>query len=134
MGAVVGDHRAFRLGVALFQRADLLFLHIHRAEHEIDFGGHFFHMGGIQHHHILDLLRHGVRHGPAAANGLFVGLARRTGRSRHHGQMEPGMLRQQRHETLADHAGGAHNAHLILFHSSLVPFRKALLCSPVPGV
>src|SRR5699024_97262 len=46
----------------------------------------------------------------------------------HGGEPEPGVMRQQRDETLPDHAGGADDAHFVLFaHSTDLPFTGPVL-------
>ena len=122
---VVGNHRALCLGIGLFQRLDLGFGHVHGAEDKIDLRGDFFHVGSIQHHHLLDALRHRGGHGPARTDSLLIGLARAPAGSGQSRQLEPGMILQQSHKTLTHHASCAYDTHFILFfHFQHLSFQK----------
>ena len=113
--AVVGDHRALGLCVSLFQCLDLGLGHIDCAEDEIDLRSDLFHLGGIQHDHLLDALGHRGSHCPAAANGLLIGLACAAAGRGQRGQLEPGMILKQGHKTLPHHARCANDTNFILF-------------------
>ena len=117
VGGVVGDHRHLGLGVGLLQGADLLLLHIHGAEAEIHHARQLLGISlGVQHHDLLGLLRHGDVQGPAVCHGLFIGLSGAAGAGGQGRQAEPGMVLHQGDEALAHHAGGADDAHVVLFH------------------
>ena len=119
--AVVGDDRRFGFGVFLFDGANLVLRHVHRAKQKIDAGGHIGHIGHVLNNHALDELGHRRLHFPAAADGLLVGLAGAVRGSGEGGQLEPRVVFQQRDETLADHAGGAENADFQFFgHNNLL--------------
>ena len=120
VSAVVGNNRAFGLGVGLFQRFDLILFHIYRTEYKIHLAGDLLHMGCIQHHHVFCRLGHGGGHGPAAAHSLFIRFACAAARSSQDGQLEPGVVLQQRNKTLTHHTGGADHAHAKILHFSLL--------------
>ena len=125
VGGVVGDHRHLGLGVGLLQGADLLLLHIHGTEDEVYHAGDLFHVGGgVQHHQVLGLLGDGSLHGPAAGDGLLIGLAGGTGAGGDGGELEPGVVLHQGDEALPHHAGAADDAYFVLFHVQ-VPFMAA---------
>ena len=122
VGAVVGDDRAFQLGIRLFQRTDVFFLHVHCTEDKINGSRDFFLIRfRVQNHQRFGFLRHGGLHGPALASSFLIGLAGRPGTGSHHGQLEPRVIFQQGHKTLAHHSGGTHHTHSILFHAKDLP-------------
>ena len=116
VGAVVGHDRALGLGVGFFQRLDLVLLHVDGAEHEIDLGGDFFHVGGVQHDHLFNALGHGSLHQPAAADGFLIGFPCAACTGREGNQIKPGVVFQQRDKALADHTGCTDNTNIVLFH------------------
>ena len=59
---VVGNHRAFCLGVSFFQRFDFVLFHVDCTEHKIHLCSNFFHLGSIQNHHLFDCFRHRCFH------------------------------------------------------------------------
>ena len=77
-------------------------------------------MAGIQDDHVLDLLRHGGLHQPAAAHGVLVTLAGGAGRCGQSGQLKPRVIDQQSDKTLSNHASGANDAYLEFFHNNTV--------------
>ena len=85
------------------------------SEDEIDLRSDLFHLGGIQHDHLLDALGHRGSHCPAAANGLLIGLACAAAGRGQRGQLEPGMILKQGHKTLPHHARCANDTNFILF-------------------
>ena len=113
-------------GVLLLQRLDLLLLHVHGGEHEINHGGDFIHvvLGGEE-YQAAGLLGDGSVHGPAGAHRVLVPLTCGTGAGGHCGELEPGMVLQQGDEALAHHSGGADDADFIFFHANLPPVRCA---------
>ena len=128
VGGVVGDDGALQLGVLFLQSPDFLFLHVHGAETKI------YHVGqllgvrlGIQHHQIPGCLRHGGIQGPSACHGLPVGLAGAAAAGSHGGQTEPGVMLQQRDESLSHHARAADDAYFVLFH---IHASSRFLCGP----
>ena len=124
--AVVGDDGAFCLGVSLFQSLDLVLRHIDGAEDKVHLRGDLLHLGCIQHHHLLDALRHRGGHGPAGTDSLLIGLAGAPAGSGQSRQLEPGMIFEQSNKTLAYHTGGTDDAHFILFiHFQHLSFQKS---------
>ena len=123
MRAVVGNHGALGFGIRLFQRADLVFFHIHRAEHEVHFGSDLVHFGRVQHNHICQLLGQGSLHCPATLDRLFISFAGRTRAGSQRRHMEPRVVRQQGGKALSNHAGGADDAYIKRFHLSIRPFQ-----------
>ena len=85
------------------------------AEDEIDLRSDLFHLGGIQHDHLLDALGHRGGHCPAAANGILIGLACAAAGRGQRGQLEPGMILKQGHKTLPHHARCTNDTNFILF-------------------
>ena len=127
---VVGHHRALCLGVGLFQSLDLVLGHVDGAEDEVHLCGDLFHLGSVLHHHPLDALGHRGGHGPAAAHSLFIRFACAAARSSQDGQLEPGMVLQQRNKTLTHHTGCAYDTHFILFfHFQHLSFQKDEQCA-----
>ena len=118
MRAVVGNDRALGFGVSFFQGLDLLFLHVDSAEHEINFGGNFLHIGCIQHDELLRTFRHRHLHQPAVTDCILIRFAGAARTRSHGGQVEPGVVFQQRDKTLADHASCTDDAYIVLFHLS----------------
>ena len=118
VGAIIGDHRRFRPGVAFFQRADLVLLHIHGAEHEIHPGRHVFHLRRVQHGHIRHIGGNGaILERPAAFHRFpvrFSGAAGGRGQASH---LKPGVMLQKKREALADHSGRAYDSYTIRLHS-----------------
>ena len=125
VSAVVGDDRALCLSVSLLQSLDLGLGHIDGAEDEVHLRGDLLHLGGIQHDHLLDALRHRSGHSPAGADGFLIGLPGAPAGSCQSRQLEPGVIFEQSNETLAHHAGRTDNAHFILFiHFQHLSFQK----------
>ena len=125
VGAVVGDDGAFCLSVSLLQSLDLGLGHIDGAEDEVHLRGDLLHLGGIQHDHLLDALRHRSGHSPAGADGFLIGLPGAPAGSCQSRQLEPGVIFEQSNETLAHHTGRTDNAHFILFiHFQHLSFQK----------
>ena len=123
--AVVGDDRALCLGVSLFQRLDLGLGHIDRAEDEVHLRGDLFHLGGVQHDHLLDAFGHRSGHSPAGADGFLIGLSGAAAGSGQRGQLEPRMIFQQRDKALTDHASRTDDTNFILFfHFQHLSFQK----------
>ena len=92
--------------------------HVHRGEYEVHLGGNPVDVCfRVEHHHVLGLPGHGDIQGPAATNGLLVGLARRAAAGRDGGQLKPGVVLQKGNEALTDHAGAADDANSVLFHN-----------------
>ena len=114
---VVGNDGDLRLCVALFQRLDLLFFHIDRAEYEIDF---FFDLLKIRFRvvddHVREFFGDGGGHRPAFADRVFIFFPRGRGGSRQSGDAEPGVLRKQKTESLTDHSCRADDRDVVLFH------------------
>ena len=118
VGGVIGDHGAPAAGISLLQGLNFLLLHVHRGEYEVHLGGNPVDVCfRVEHHHVLGLPGHGDIQGPAATNGLLVGLARRAAAGRDGGQLKPGVVLQKGNEALTDHAGAADDANSVLFHN-----------------
>ena len=110
--------RAPAAGISLLQGLNFLLLHVHRGEYEVHLGGNPVDVCfRVEHHHVLGLPGHGDIQGPAATNGLLVGLARRAAAGRDGGQLKPGVVLQKGNEALTDHAGAADDANSVLFHN-----------------
>ena len=122
VGGVVGHHGTLRFGVGLLQRLDLVLFHVDRTEHKIYLRGNLLHVGGIQHDHLFDGLRHGTAHHPVAAHGLLVGFTGAAGTGRQRCHMEPRVIFQQRNKPLTDHTGGSHHTNFELFHPEIPSF------------
>jgi len=120
--AVVGNHRAFCLGVSFFQRFDFVLFHVDCTEHKIHLCSNFFHLGSIQNHHLFDCFRHRCFHQPAAADSILIGLACGACRCSQSRKLKPGMIFQQGNKTLAHHASCTNNANFVLFHLKLPSF------------
>lgn len=60
MRTVVGNHRAFSLGVSFLQRLDFFLLHVDSAEYKIYLRSHFFHVGSVQNDKFLAFSGMGV--------------------------------------------------------------------------
>ena len=117
VGGVVGHHRALGLGVPLLQRADLVLFHVHGAEYEVHRLRDLLHIRlSVHDNQLFGLLGDGGLHGPAVGYRLLVGLAGGARAGGQDGEPEPGVVFHQGDETLAHHAGGADDAHFILFH------------------
>ena len=139
--AVVGNHRAFCLGVSFFQRFDFVLFHVDCTEHKIHLCSNFFHLGSIQNHHLFDCFRHRCFHQPAAADSILIGLACAAAGRGQRGQLEPRMIFQQRDKALTDHASRTDDTNFILFfHFQHLSFQKnkftfgdsASVPSPIP--
>ena len=120
--AVVGNHRAFCLGVSFFQRFDFVLFHVDCTEHKIHLCSNFFHLGSIQNHHLFDRFRHRCFHQPAVADSILIGLACGACRCSQSRKLKPGMIFQQGNKTLAHHASCTNNANFVLFHLKLPSF------------
>ena len=118
MGTVVGHDRALGLGVRFFQCLDLVLFHVDGAEHEVDLGGNFLYFGGIEHDEFFRTFRHRRFHQPAIPDGFFVRFASAARTRSYGGQMEPGVVFQQRDKALADHTGSTNDTYIVLFHLS----------------
>ena len=125
MGAVVGNDRAFRLGIRLFQRADIGFRHVDGAEDKVDQRSDLFHLSGIQNGHGFHAFRDGGVHSPTAGNRFFIRFARGAGTGRQCGDGKPGVPVQQGHETLSHHAGASYDTYAILFTHDTISFFTA---------
>ena len=117
MGGIVGDDRAFELGIAFFKRLDFILLHVDRAEDKVDHRGDLFGVClGVHDDNVFERLRHRVVHVPAGADGVLVGFAGAVAAGREDNGLEPRVVRREEREALADHAGRADDTDLILFH------------------
>ena len=117
MGAVVGYHRAFRLGISLFQRLDFCFGHVDGAKNKIHVFRHVLHLGSVPDNHILHGSRHGNIHGPTAAHRFLISFPCGTRTGGQHLHTKPRMVFEQGGKSLPYHACGAHNADVVRFHS-----------------
>ena len=125
---VVGHHRAFSLGISLFQSLDLVLGHIDCTEDKIHLRSNFLYLGSVQNHHLLHTLRHGNSHSPAGTDSFLIGLAGTAAGCGQNGQLEPGVIFQQRHKTLTDHTSRTYDTHFILFfHFQHLSFRESEL-------
>ena len=95
VGAVVGNHRGFRLRVLLLNFPDLLLGHIHSGKYKVNRRGHMLHIIHIHNHHIFNFFRHGRFHLPASAHRLLIGFPRASGAGCQGGYLKPGMIFQQ---------------------------------------
>ena len=128
VGAVVGYYRYLQPGIALFQGADVLFLHVHGTEDKVDLGGQSLCIGlGVQHHQIPGGRWNRPFHSPAACYGIFVALSGAGGAGSHGNQLKPGMVFQQCNKTLADHARTSDNSYAILFHDAFLQNRTGIV-------
>ena len=119
---IVGDYWAFQLGIAFFKRANLCLGHVDGAEHEIDIACDRLCIGdGVPHNKSRQCFRDRRRHSPTRADRFRIGLAGRAGRSREDSDMKPGVVFQQAHKALADHAGRADDAYIVLLHREKPP-------------
>ena len=64
-----------------------------------------------------------------SAHRILIPFAGGAGAGGYHGELEPGVVLQQGNEALAHHAGGAHDAYLILFHKKVLLLFSAILWS-----
>ena len=125
---VVGHHRALSLCIGLFQSLDLILGHVDCTENKIHLRSNLFHLGCIQNYHLLDTFRHGGGHGPAGTDSFLIGLAGAAAGCSQNGQLEPGVIFQQRHKTLTDHTSRTYDTHFILFfHFQHLSFRESEL-------
>ena len=125
---VVGHHRAFSLCIGLFQSLDLILGHVDCTEDKIHLRSNLFHLGCIQNYHLLDTFRHGGGHGPTGTDSFLIGLAGAAAGCGQNGQLEPGVIFQQRHKTLTDHTSRTYDTHFILFfHFQHLSFRESEL-------
>ena len=125
MRAVIRHDGDLMLRVLILDRANLFLLHIDGTEHEIDVSGDGIDIRDVAHRHLSDALRDRDRHLPAAFDCLAIGLSGRAGARRQAHELKPRMIRQQRYETLSDHAGGTQDTNFIL---SLHVFSPAIFC------
>ena len=125
VGAVVGDDRALCLGISLLKCLDLSLGHIDGTEDEVHLRSDLFHLGSVQHDHLLHAFGHRCGHGPAGTDSLLIGLACTAAGCGQGGQFEPGVILQQCDEALTDHASRTDNANFILFfHFQHLSFQK----------
>ena len=114
---IVGDDRAFELGISLRERLDLVFFHIDGAEHEVDLLCDLLCVGLCIHHdHGADALRNRIRHVPFFADRFGVGLACAVCAGCKNDGREPGVIRRQQDEPLADHTRSADDTASEFFH------------------
>ena len=114
---IIGDDRAFELGIALLERLDLVFFHIDGAEHEVDLLCDLLCVGLCIHHdHGADALRNRIRHVPFFADRFGVGLACAVCAGCKNDGREPGVIRRQQDEPLADHTRSADDTDSEFFH------------------
>ena len=117
VGTVVGNNRAFQLGIGFFQGTNFFLFHVNGTENEVDGGRNGFSVCQcIQDHQGLGFLRDRGGHGPAGTDSLFIRFSSGTGTGRHDSQLKPGMVFQQGHKTLAHHPSGTDDTDSILFH------------------
>ena len=117
MWRVVGDDRAFQLGVPLFKRLDLVFFHIDRTEDKVDLPGDLFRVGfRIHHDHGFDALRNRIGHMPLFADGFRIGLAGTVCARRKDDRDKPGVICRQQNESLTDHASCTNDTDSEFFH------------------
>ena len=58
--------------------------------------------------------------GPAAADGLAIGLSGRGSGCRQRDDLKPGMILQQKDKALSDHAGCADDAYTVILHGDSI--------------
>jgi len=117
VGAVVGDHRAFRLRISFFQRTNFILFHVDRAENKVNFLCDRFNICRcILDNHIFHSFGHRLLHAPPSAYSLFISAAGRTRAGREDFHMEPRMIFQQRCKALPNHSRCADDADVKLFH------------------
>ena len=117
VSGVVGANRALELCVLLLKGADLILLHIYRAEDEINLGGDLLCISScIIHYHVLVLVGHRNGHLPAALASLGIGLALVSAGCSECYDIEPRVVFQQQGEALTYHTGRADNAYFVLLH------------------
>ena len=117
--AVVGDYRSLCFGIFFLDGTDLVLLHIHGAEAEINFRCYCLHVL-----HIFDNdLPYGFRdrsiHLPSSGDTFFISLAGASGARRDRCYLKPGVIFQERDKPLADHTCSAEDANtkfLVHFH------------------
>ena len=135
VGAVVGDDRALCLGISLLKCLDLGLGHIDGAEDEVHLRSDLFHLGSVQHDHLLHAFGHRGGHGPAGTDSFLIGLACTAAGCGQGGQFEPGVILQQCDEALTDHASRTDNANFILFfHFQHLSFQKKTKFTPSAGL
>ena len=103
VGAVIGNHRNFRLCIGVLNGSDLFLRHIDGAEDEINGFGYLLHLVDIHNYHVLNGFRHRSLHLPASSHRLLIGSPSGSGACRHCGNLIPGMLCQKRNKTLSYH-------------------------------
>ena len=130
VSGVVGADRALELRILFLESADLVLLHVDRAEDEIDLGGDLLCVCGcVVHDHVLVLVGHRNGHLPAAFTSLGIGLALVARRCCESNDLEPRMILQQQGETLTYHAGRADDAYFVLLHVyQILPERCNNVC------
>ena len=117
VSGVVGANRALELCVLLLKGADLILLHIYRAEDEINLGGNLLCISScVVHNHVLVLVGHRNGHLPAALASLGIGLALVSAGCSECYDVEPRVVFQQQGEALTDHTGRADDAYFVLLH------------------
>ena len=122
VGGIVGDNRAFHLSDPLLQGAGGVLIHIHRTEGEVDLVGELLHLSvDVVDDQLFGFLGDGGVHLPAAADGFFIGFSGAAGTGRNGGELEPGVVLQQRDKALTYHASTTDNAYFVFFHLKLPP-------------
>ena len=130
MCAVVGNNRAFRLCVTLFERLNLVFFHVDRAENEVDHAGNFFNVAGCVHdNHVFDVFRNVHVHAPFLADCFRIGFAGRTRARRNGRYMKPRVIGKERQKALTDHARSTDYTNIILFFHLCLPPKSVILLS-----
>ena len=125
MCAVVRNDRNVSLCVLLFESRGGFFGHVDSTEDEVDHLADLLDVVLCVHDDdVLELFRHRGLELPFGADGVFVRLAGRTGTGRERNDVEPRMTREEGGEALTDHAGGADDTYVVLFHVVSTSFEK----------
>ena len=104
---VVGDDGRLQAGAGILELAYGGLGHVDGAEAEVDALADGGGVGRVDHDEVPRGLGDGLLHGPAALDGLLVGLAGAARGGGDGAQLKPGVAGEQRDEALADHARGA---------------------------
>ena len=124
---IIGDDRAFELGIALLERLDLVFFHVDRAEDKVDHRRDLLRVRLRIHDDKIALgFRNVLLHEPLARDRVFIGLARAMGACCKNDRLKPRMLRRQQDESLTDHARCANDTDFILLHTFSLHFYQSL--------
>ena len=128
--AVVGNNRALRLRVTLFERFNLIFFHIDRAENEVDHACNFLHVAGRVHdNHVFDVFRNVNVHAPFLADRFRIRFAGGTRACRNRRYMKPRVIGKERQKALTDHARSTDYTNIILFFHLCLPPKSVILLS-----